>query len=690
MPDNEPNRIRGIGQAPKQCARTTKLESITPRQTASHNDADKELDQAWGEWETTFDAIQDSIMLLDCEFNVVQANAATSRILGRPLDEIVGKKCYELVHETDAIFEGCPLKKALSTKKRQEVAMYLASKDIWAAVSVDPILDEQGNMTGAVHILRDITDRKRAEEALRESEEHFRNIFENAVLGLYRTTPDRRIVMANPALIRMLGYASLKQLARRNLEDEGFEPAYSRSIFKEHIEADGQTTGLESAWTRRDGTTLFVRESAKAVLDAEGNTLYYEGTVEDITERKKAEDQSLRQAQVLEAINKVLREALACDTDIEVAQTCLNMAEELTGSKFGFIGESNETGLFDTIAISNPGWETCKMPHSEATRSISNMRIRGIWGSVLREGRSRIVNDPASHPDKVGVPEGHPPITCFLGVPLKQMGKTIGMIGLGNKQSGYDEADQEAIETLSVVFVEALMRKRAAQELLDYQEQLKTLTSELALAEERERRRIAAGIHDNIGQKLAMAKLELQLLMRPPGNSKIPASLDSVCDKIDSVIEDTHSLTFELSNPALYELSFDVAIEQWLFEQIQKKHGIKCRVVAYPEPVKLGVDLKVVLFRAIRELAVNVVKYAKASTLRVNIKKGKDRIMISVRDDGAGFVPSEAGAFVLDEKGGFGLFNIRERLEHLGGAMKIQSAPGKGTRITLTAPLEQQ
>jgi signal transduction histidine kinase len=233
-------------------------------------------------------------------------------------------------------------------------------------------------------------------------------------------------------------------------------------------------------------------------------------------------------------------------------------------------------------------------------------------------------------------------------------------------------------------------RKRAEQASRDYHARLKSLAAELALAEERERRRIAAGIHDDIGQKLALAKMELQLLARPPGKSKIPASLDSVCARIDEAIKDAHSLTFELSNPALYELSFDAAIEQWLFEQIEKKHGIKCRVASYPERVELGTDLKVLLFRAIRELAVNVVKYAKATALRVNIKKGKDRILISVKDDGVGFVPPEAGAFLLNDEGGFGLFNIRERLEYLGGGMKIQSTPGHGTRITLTAPLQQR
>ncbi len=135
-----------------------------------------------------------------------------------------------------------------------------------------------------------IESRKR----LQESEEQFRNLFENAVLGVYRTTPDGRILMANPALVHMLEYSSFEELSQLNLEKEGFEPEYPRSAFKERIERDGQIVGLESAWIRRDGTTLFVRENARVVLDDVGNVLYYEGTIEDITERKKAEEELMR------------------------------------------------------------------------------------------------------------------------------------------------------------------------------------------------------------------------------------------------------------------------------------------------------------------------------------------------------------------------------------------------------------
>src|ERR1700757_2939864 len=122
------------------------------------------------------------------------------------------------------------------------------------------------------------------------SESH-RNLFENVPTGIYRITPDGRILIANPALIRMLGYSSFEELASHNLENnEEFGPIYPRSQFKELIEREEEIKGLESKWTRRDGTVIFVRESARAVRGKDGAVLYYEGTVEDITERKRVEE----------------------------------------------------------------------------------------------------------------------------------------------------------------------------------------------------------------------------------------------------------------------------------------------------------------------------------------------------------------------------------------------------------------
>jgi PAS domain S-box-containing protein len=139
-------------------------------------------------------------------------------------------------------------------------------------------------------IIRDISEKKNAEEALWESEKQYTDLFENVPIGIYRSTPGGRILKANPVLVRMLGYSSFEELAQINLEKEGFVAGYPRSVFQERIEEEGQVTGFESAWVRRDGSTIFFLENARAVRSNEDTILYYEGTLEDITERKKAEE----------------------------------------------------------------------------------------------------------------------------------------------------------------------------------------------------------------------------------------------------------------------------------------------------------------------------------------------------------------------------------------------------------------
>lgn len=126
--------------------------------------------------------------------------------------------------------------------------------------------------------------------ALRESEERYRQLYENSTVGLYRTTPDGQILLANPAMVRMMGFSSFEDVSSRNLEKEGYAPDYDRAHFIEVIEQNGEVKGFETFWTRRDGTTIYVRDSAHVTRDEQGKTLYYDGIIEDVTEHKRLED----------------------------------------------------------------------------------------------------------------------------------------------------------------------------------------------------------------------------------------------------------------------------------------------------------------------------------------------------------------------------------------------------------------
>ena len=184
----------------------------------------------------------------------------------------------------------------------------------------------------------------------------------------------------------------------------------------------------------------------------------------------KAEEETVRHIKVLDSINQVFQEALTCETEEEVVGKCLEVAEGLTDSEFGFFGEINEKGRLDYMAFTAPVWEACEIPN--AIESIMDMEIVSYWGRTIKEEKSQIVNNPDSDPDRRGLPEGHPLISSFLGVPLKQGEKIIGTIALANKKSGYTEEDKNNVEDISGAFVEALMRKRAEIKINETKEEL--------------------------------------------------------------------------------------------------------------------------------------------------------------------------------------------------------------------------
>jgi signal transduction histidine kinase len=153
------------------------------------------------------------------------------------------------------------------------------------------------------------------------------------------------------------------------------------------------------------------------------------------------------------------------------------------------------------------------------------------------------------------------------------------------------------------------------------------------------------------------------------------------------VIQETRTLTFELSNPILYELGFEAAVAEWLDEQVQIKHGIATEFLDDGKAKPLDDNIKVMLFRNVRELLINCIKHAKAKAIRVNIRRIDDSIEVTVEDNGVGFDPVQVRATAF-KKAKFGLFSVRESLENTGGHFEIESKPGAGCKATMIAPIK--
>ncbi len=211
--------------------------------------------------------------------------------------------------------------------------------------------------------------------------------------------------------------------------------------------------------------------------------------------------------------------------------------------------------------------------------------------------------------------------------------------------------------------------------------QLQALAVDLIEAEERERRRFAHLLHDDLQQLLAAAKMQLQAVS---GNLPHESTLKGVERILEESIAKTRRLSHDLS-PAVLHHSGLVAGLQWLGRQMKAQFGLEVQLQAAAAPQIGSTMLNVFLFRAVQELLFNVVKHAGVNEARVDLSRAGDRIVISVSDRGRGFDVGQLDA--LREKSGFGLMSIRERASYIGGGLIIESAPAKGSNFILSIPI---
>jgi PAS domain S-box-containing protein len=281
---------------------------------------------------------------------------------------------------------------------------------------------------------------------------------------------------------------------------------------------------------------------------------------------------------------------------------------------------------------------------------------------VIKSGKSEDINEKYTR-------EGKEVIVHTVKTPVRdELGNVTGILG---------------------IILDITSQRRAQKKLLDYQKRLRDLTSEMSLTEERERRRLAIELHDQITQKLILFKINLGSLRQKELPAELSKPMDEIYEDINQIIQETRSLTFDLGSPTLYELGLAAAIREWLNEEVRQKHGIKTAFEDDGQPKPLDEDVCALLYRAVRELLVNVIKHANARNVKVSVYKDKNNIFINVMDDGTGFI-SGVESFTSNRAGGFGLFSIRERLSYLGGSIEIESKPNHGTRVTLAAPIKRK
>jgi len=360
----------------------------------------------------------------------------------------------------------------------------------------------------------------------------------------------------------------------------------------------------------------------------------------DITERKKAEDELGLYGEITVNMSEGVYAIRASDGIIVYTNPKFEQM-------FGY-GPGELIGKH--VSVVNAPTE--KSPQETAKGIIDTLNKKGVW-------RGEICN----------VKKDGTPFWCYASV------------------STFEHAEHEKVWV--TVHTDITERKKAEERLLEHQTKLKAMASKMLLTEERERQRLAVGLHDEVCQNLVLTKLALESSMNLVSDSNLLASLRIVCEGIGDTIQKADSLTFEFSNSILRELGFVAALEEYLTEEIRQKHGIAFELESDEQLSTLPDEIKNCLYRVTRELLTNVVKHAHARRVKVSARESQSQIYVRVQDDGVGFKESQAGSKV-SQTARFGLFSIREQLEYLGGHLEIESEPGQGTTATAVVPLRDK
>ncbi len=257
-------------------------------------EAEEHIRKAAEEWRTTFDSITDSVMILNSEFKIMRVNDATARLLDRPIDQIVGSTCHSLVCNSEEPLDMCPFKEMMETKKRAEMEFYDEKRETWFAVSVDPIFNVDGQLDGIVHIMKDITNRKRADEALRESETKFKDLVEKSNVGVY-LIQDRIHKYINARCAEIHGYTTQEMIDKIGPKETTHPDDWSAA---ENVIGQRET-GMSSSYRQ---FRIITKTGEVRDVEVYGSRTLYQGrhavigTMVDITDRKRAEE-ALRQSE---------------------------------------------------------------------------------------------------------------------------------------------------------------------------------------------------------------------------------------------------------------------------------------------------------------------------------------------------------------------------------------------------------
>lgn len=567
-------------------------------------------------------------------------NPAVARLYELELgeDELIDSRhswTQESRAEVDAAIQRIGAERSVS---EYELALDVSAQRKYVQVTKFPILDGDGQLVCLGAIGSDVTERKKSEVALRQSHQRFVDFAEASSDWFWELGPDLELLSVVGKSESPVSADTMANLLSSRLSREGSEPVSSPGrwhAFWAKLRNHERIRNFEALLEDDAGEVRHVRISAKVVVDDAGRFAGYRGVGSDITDAVR----DRRQAEMLrEAVNASGDGVLLYDEQERVLFTSRRFHE-----------------IFDSLPSQG---DLSGMPRDELLRAI------GISGVLETHGQNG--DDVGS-----GVAD-RTALSAGKALSSSEVAYANGRTYLRRYALAGDGGMLVQLSDISEL-------KRA-------QEELRRLASELSLAEERERRRIAVELHDGAVQNLGLARIRIGTLMRKLGAHAVAQELDELRELMARSVRELRSLMSDLSPPMLYEQGLPPALE-WLAGKFAERFDLDCSLSLPDEQARSSSDLDVLLFQSARELLMNVVKHAEARRVEVGLDYTERGIEMRVRDDGVGIAPGRLEHQPSDT-GGFGLFSVRERVELAGGSMRIESAR-PGTRITVQIPTHE-
>lgn len=537
----------------------------------------------------------------------------------------------------------------------------------------------------------DCTDKKLAEQKLIISEKRFKSHFENSTIGIYRTSPEGEILMANPALLKLLEYSSFEDLAKRNLETESFKTGYEREKYKKAIEETGSIIGWESVWETKRGKKIYIRESARVVRNSADGILFYEGTVEDVSEKKIAEMQISR-------LNHLFFD-LKVDPKYNV-DIIVNRANEILDGEFCLFSNFDyKNNTFNVVAESKLP-KTFKRSGELKDFSSYNMFKDGQNMPVAINDIHKtdlVLSDPVFN--EFG-------ILSVIGSPLFLKNELVGSLCvMHTKSCSYTETEKEILGTLAKALSIEQTRYYVEEDL----KKAKREAEEANRAKDQFLANMSHEIRTPLNGVIGFSELLLSR-EKDPQKIRLLKLVEDSGNHLLSLINDLFDYSkIETQTLTLVENDFDL-VE--LVEEVTGFHTSKLNETKLKVSInKNGLEKKWVkgdgykLRLILSNLIGNAIKFTESGSVNIeletlNKKNGDVTAAISIEDTGLG-IEKEQLENIFDEfkqvehyltkknQGtGLGLTIVKRLLDFMGGSINVKSNPGKGSKFVINLPLK--